>query len=249
MLYLLYRVIEEYNLNNSYYETLDENFKQALNLCENDYSHSELLEFLKSGNIVQKQLSALKLETINSKNEAQILVSNLVGQDGKIREAVSLRLNEFMSNPETLKYFETAENYKIFLAAIIDINGNICRNVIGAISFLKNNDNFCNQFCPELVKLTKSLLDIIEKEDFFEGKYKVNKEVFKLYWCLETIYVFWDKINFSDLKEIILRTKNIQEYTIREKAAKILTRDFSDAELLKAKETLKNDSNYYVRRF
>lgn len=249
MLYLLYRVIEEYNLNNSYYETLDENFKQALNLCENEYSHSELLEFLQSGNIVQKQLSALKLETINSQKEAQILVSNLVGQDGKIREVVSLKLNEFMANPQTLKYFETPENYKIFLAAIIDINGNICRNVIGAISYLKNNDDFCNRFCPELVKLTKDLLDKIEKEDFFEGKYKVNKEVFKLYWCLETIYVFWDKIKFEDLKEIILRTKNIQEYTIREKAAKILTRNFSDPELLKAKEDLKKDSNYYVRRF
>ena len=249
MLYLLYRVIEEYNLNNSYYETLDENFKQALNLCENNYSHSELLEFLQSGNIVQKQLSALKLETINSQNEAQILVSNLVGQDGKIREAVSLRLNEFMSNPKTLVYFETPENYQIFLAAIIDINGNICRNVIGAISHLKDNENFCNQFCQELVILTKDLLGKIEKDDFFEGKYKVNKEVFKLYWCLETIYVFWDKINFEDLKEIILRTKDIQEYTIREKAAKILTRNFSDPELLKAKEALKNDSNYYVRRF
>ncbi len=249
MLYLLYRVIEEYNLNNSYYETLDENFKQALNLCENNYSHSELLEFLQSGNIVQKQLSALKLETINSQNEAQILVSNLVGQDGKIREAVSLRLNEFMSNPKTLVYFETPENYQIFLAAIIDINGNICRNVIGAISHLKDNENFCNQFCQELVILTKDLLGKIEKDDFFEGKYKVNKEVFKLYWCLETIYVFWDKIKFEDLKEIILRTKDIQEYTIREKAAKILTRSFSDPELLKAKEALKNDSNYYVRRF
>ena len=249
MLYLLYRVIEEYNLNNSYYETLDENFKQALNLCENNYSHSELLEFLQSGNIVQKQLSALKLETINSQNEAQILVSNLVGQDGKIREAVSLRLNEFMSNPKTLEYFETPENYQIFLAAIIDINGNICRNVIGAISHLKDNENFCNQFCQELVILTKDLLGKIEKDDFFEGKYKVNKEVFKLYWCLETIYVFWDKIKFEDLKEIILRTKDIQEYTIREKAAKILTRRFSDPELLKAKEALKNDSNYYVRRF
>lgn len=242
-------MIEEYNLNNSYYETLDENFKQALNLCENNYSHSELLEFLQSGNIVQKQLSALKLETINSQNEAQILVSNLVGQDGKIREAVSLRLNEFMSNPKTLVYFETPENYQIFLAAIIDINGNICRNVIGAISHLKNNANFCNQFCQELVILTKDLLGKIEKDDFFEGKYKVNKEVFKLYWCLETIYVFWDKIKFEDLKEIILRTKDIQEYTIREKAAKILTRNFSDPELLKAKEALKNDSNYYVRRF
>lgn len=242
-------MIEEYNLNNSYYETLDENFKQALNLCENNYSHSELLELLQSGNIVQKQLSALKLETINSQNEAQILVSNLVGQDGKIREAVSLRLNEFMSNPKTLGYFETPENYQIFLAAIIDINGNICRNVIGAISHLKNNENFCNQFCQELVILTKDLLGKIEKDDFFEGKYKVNKEVFKLYWCLETIYVFWDKIKFEDLKEIILRTKDIQEYTIREKAAKILTRNFSDPELLKAKEVLKNDSNYYVRRF
>lgn len=249
MLYLLYRVIEEYNLNNSYYETLDENFKQALNLCENNYSHSELLEFLQSGNIVQKQLSALKLETINSQYEAQILVSNLVGQDGKIREAVSLRLNEFMSNPKTLVYFETPENYQIFLAAIIDINGNICRNVIGAISHLKDNENFCNQFCQELVILTKDLLAKIEKDNFFEGKYKVNKEVFKLYWCLETIYVFWDKIKFEDLKEIILRTKDIQEYTIREKAAKILTRNFSDPELLKAKEVLKNDSNYYVRRF
>lgn len=236
-------------MNNSYYETLDENFKQALNLCENNYSHSELLEFLQSGNIVQKQLSALKLKTINSQNEAQILVSNLVGQDGKIREAVSLRLNEFMSNPKTLEYFETPENYQIFLAAIIDINGNICRNVIGAISHLKNNANFCNQFCQELVILTKDLLGKIEKDDFFEGKYKVNKEVFKLYWCLETIYVFWDKIKFEDLKEIILRTKDIQEYTIREKAAKILTRSFSDPELLKAKEALKNDSNYYVRRF
>lgn len=236
-------------MNNSYYETLDENFKQALNLCENNYSHSELLEFLQSGNIVQKQLSALKLETINSQKEAQILVSNLVGQDGKIREAVSLRLNEFMSNPKTLEYFETPENYPIFLAAIIDINGNICRNVIGAISHLKNNENFCNQFCQELVILTKDLLGKIEKDDFFEGKYKVNKEVFKLYWCLETIYVFWDKIKFEDLKEIILRTKDIQEYTIREKAAKILTRNFSDPELLKAKEALKNDSNYYVRRF
>jgi len=236
-------------LNNSYYETLDENFTQALNLYETDYTHSDLLEFLKNGNIVQKQIAALKLETIKSIEDAQILVSNLVGQDGKIREAVSLRLNEFMSTPELLPYFETAQNYKIFLAAIIDINANICRNVICAISNLKNNDTFLNQFCPELVKLSSELLDKIEKFDFQDGKYKVNKEVFKLYWCLETIYEFYDKINFIDLKQIILRAKNIQEYTIREKAAKILSRHFNDEELKLAQIELKNDSNYYVRRY
>ena len=236
-------------MNNSYYETLDENFTQALNLYEADYSHEQLLEFLQSGNIVQKRISALRLETINSIEDAQILVSNLVGQDGKIREAVSLRLNEFMSNPDLISYFQTPENYKIFLAAIIDINANICRNVISAISNLKNNQEFCNLFCKHLVDLSFDLLDKIEKFDFQDGKYKVNKEVFKLYWCLETIYEFWDKVAFDDIKQIILRSKNIEEYTIREKAAKILTRCFDDEDLEKARTELKNDRNYYVRRF
>lgn len=236
-------------MNNSYYKTLDENFTQALNLYESEYSHEELLEFLKNGNIVQKQISALKLETITSSLDAQILVSNLVGQDGKIREAVSLRLNEFMSDTDLIGYFKVANNYNIFLDAIIDINANICRNVISAISNLKNDSEFCKLFCSGLIKLSYELLDKIEKFDFQDGKYKVNKEVFKLYWCLETIYEFYDKVNFEDLKNIIKRSAKVQEYTIREKAAKILTRDFQDKELGLIKFELKNDSNYYVRRF
>ena len=112
-----------------------------------------------------------------------------------------------------------------------------------------NGFEFCNLFCSQLVNLTFNLLDKIEEFNFQEGKYKVNKEVFKLYWCLETIYVFWDKINFRDLKQIILRSKNIQEYTIREKTAKILSRGFEDKDLQLAREELKSDANYYVRRF
>jgi hypothetical protein len=108
-------------LNNSYYETLDENFTQALKLYEEDYTHEELIELLKSGNIVQKQIAALRLEEINSTQDADVLVANLTGQDGKIREAVSLRLNEFMSNPKTLQHFKVSNNYDIFLDAIIDI--------------------------------------------------------------------------------------------------------------------------------
>lgn len=236
-------------MNNSYYETLDENFMQALKLYETDYSHNELIEFLKSGNIVQKQIAALRLDTIKSKEDADILVSNLTGQDGKIREAVSLRLSEFMAKSDLLDYFKNSDNYKVFLDAVIDINANICRNVICAVSNLKQDREFCNIFCSSLVNLTLELLDIIEKFDFQEGKYKVNKEVFKLYWCLETIYEFWDKIEFSALKGIILRAKDIQEYTIREKAAKILSRGFEDEELMQAREQLRDDCNYYVRRF
>ena len=236
-------------MNNSYYKTLDENFEQALNLYESNYSHEQLLDLLKSGNIVQKQISALRLETITSDSDAKILVSNLVGQDGKVREAVSLRLNEFMSDPNLICFFQTPENYNIFLLAIIDINANICRNVISAVSNLKKNDKFCKIFGTNLVKLTLELLDKVEEFNFQDGKYKVNKEVFKLYWCLETIYEFYEKIEFSDLKTIILRSKNINEYTIREKAAKILSRGFTDRDLLLVQSELKNDPNYYVRRF
>lgn len=236
-------------MNNTYYETLDENFMQALILYEQDYSHEQLIEFLKSGNIVQRQISALKLDGIYSNADAEVLLSNLTGQDGKIREAVSMRLNEFMSKPEYLSFFDGVKNYPIFLKAIIDINANICRNVISAITNLKNNNEFCELFCSEIVILTNNLLDIIEKFDFQDGKYKVNKEVFKLYWCLETIYEFYDKINFEDLKQIIVRSKGIQEYTIREKSAKILSRGFEDTDLVRIQKELKNDSNYYVRRF
>lgn len=236
-------------MNNTYYETLDENFTQALNLYENDYTHEELISLLKDGNIVQKQISALRLDGVYSPEEAGILTANLTGQDGKIREVVSLRLNDFLSDSRFVDFFKSASNYDIFLDAVIDINANICRNVISAISNLKSDNVFCTNFCPKLVALTGDLLDKISKFDFQQGKYKVNKEVFKLYWCLETVYVFRNEINFADLKQIILMAKDIEEYTIREKAAKILTGIFCDNELENAKIQLQNDPNYYVRRF
>lgn len=236
-------------MNNSYYDTLDENFMQALNLYEQNYTNEELIKLLQNGNIVQKQIAALRLENINSTDEANVLVENLTGQDGKIREAVSLKLNQFMSDEKCLKYFKTTESYDIFLDAIIDINANICRNVICAISNLKSNKEFCECFCPKLISLTNNLLEKIQQFNFQQGKYKVNKEVFKLYWCLETIYTFYEEINLSEIKPILLQAKDIEEYTIREKTAKILTKNFEDIELQKVKEQLENDSNYYVRRY
>ncbi len=236
-------------MNNSYYETLDENFIQALNLYEQDYSHEQLLEFLKCGNIVQRQIAALRLEKITSEKDSEVLLSNLTGQDGKIREAVSLRLCEFMADEQAVEYFKTTKNYDTFLDAIIDINPNICRNVLSAIVNLKSDETFVKFFGQKLTDLTFELLDEVEKIDFREKKYKTNKAVFKLYWCLETVYDFWDKLDFTELKQIILRSKKIREYTIREKSAKILSREFNDSELDLARKELQADENYYVRRY
>ena len=240
---------QELNLNNTYYETLDENFKEAIKLVESKFSHNELINLLKSGNIPQKQFAALNLDTISSEEEASILLDNLTGQDGKIREAVSMRIAEFMNKPKNLEYFKNLKSYDTFLEAIIDINGNICRNTISAITNLKDNEEFCNYFCPKLIEKTNNLICIIEKFNLQDGKYKVNKEVFKLYWCLETIYHFSQNIELTQLKTILLRTKDIQDYTIREKTAKILSIGFDNKELNSIRKELKQDKNYYVRRF
>lgn len=236
-------------MNNTYYETLDENFNKALELYEQDLAHDELIRFLQTGNIVQKQIAALRLDIINSQKDADALMQNLVGQDGKIREAVSFRLKEFLQQPDLHKFFLKKEFFDIFLDAIIDINGNICRNTISAISNLKSYPDFCGYFCSKLTDLTQKLILKVNEFDFQDGKYKVNKEVFKLYWCLETIYVFTNYIKSDILKKILLQTKNIGEYTIREKTAKILSNIVCDTEMALIKQELKHDKNYYVRRF
>lgn len=236
-------------MNTDSLEVLNQKHKQdfntALNIYENDYSHEDLIKLLENGSIVEKQISALKLDTINSTIEADIFMSNLTGCDGKIREAVSFRLQEFTA--KTPDFF--TKHADKFLDAVIDINGNICRNTISAIKYLKNDNKFCEEFCCKLIEKTDNLADIVSKFDIQDGKYKVNKEIFKLYWYLETIYEFSEFISEIKLARLLAKTKNINEYTIREKTAKILTKNFKNDELLKIREELKQDKNYYVRRF
>lgn len=225
-------------------EKYNTDFNTALNIYENSYSHEYLINLLKSGTVAEKQAAAIKLETLNNFEEAKIFISNLTGCDGKIREAVSFRLPEFLEkNPQFFTDYTG-----IFLDAIIDINGNICRNTIKALEYLKNNTDFTNEFTNKLINKTLNIIEPIKSFDIQEGKYKINKEVFKLYWYLETITEFCQFIPSDKLFQILNETKNIQDYTIREKTAKILSKIDNIEKLLNIKEELKKDSNYYVRR-
>lgn len=225
------------------------NFDRALDLCSRKSSYEELIMLLRSDKVVDKQIAALFLDTIKSSQDAALLVSNLTGQDGKVREVVSCKLKEFMENPKLACFFANPEFADIFFDATLDINGNICRNIISAIKNLKNERVFCEKYVQKLVNTTKSLILKVKEFNLFDGKYKVNKEVFKLYWCLEALYEFIDFVDIVDVKSILSETKLIDEYTIREKTAKILTKNFDDEVLVKIKEELKRDKNYYVRRF
>lgn len=231
-------------MNTGFYENLDTNFEQALEMSEKDFSHDELIKMLEDGNIPQKQIAALKLDSINNNNEAQILVNNLTGCDGKIREAVALRIQQLLSkNPDFAIYFTQAE---IFANASIDINANICRLVIDSVSILKTSKEFSKIYLTTILKFINESFDELDKFIFRDKKYVINKQLFKLYWCLETLKLFTNEIPFNKLFPIIERTSREREYTIREKAAQIVILLESD-KYSSIITRLKNDENYYVR--
>lgn len=231
-------------MNNTITEKYNDDFNTALDIYQNSYPHGYLINLLKNGTVAQKQAAALKLDRINTPDEANIFIQNLTGCDGKIREAVSFRLKEF--TPDNPDFFVGYP--EILLNAIIDINGNICRNTIEAIKSLKNNKIFTNIFCHMLQKKTLDLSETAKTFNLQEGKYKINKEIFKLYWYLETISEFANFIDKQTLLKILTNTKNIQDYTIREKTAKILSTIKNNKDFLNIKNELKDDPNYYVRR-
>lgn len=225
--------------------TLEANFNSAMKMCGVKYDYERLIALLQSKKIVEKQFSVLSLTEIKSENDAEMLVSNLVGQDGKIREAVALKVNEFINNSQFKDFFVNERIYPIFLQAIMDINGNVCRQIVDIVTFDKSLKKY---FCEKLPESIRIILAEIKKIDSQSRQYVISKRNFQLYWCLEALYNIIDVIDFEEIKEILLQSGEFYDYTIREKTAKILTK-IEKMELKELKEKLRNDENYYVRRF
>ena len=55
-------------------------------------------------------------------------------------------------------------------------------------------------------------------------------------------------MDLSLLKRILDETKNVRDYTIREKTAKVLSKLSNKENFSVISAELKNDENYYVRR-
>ena len=232
------------NLNTGFYKDLDTNFQLACNLSEQDFTHSEIIEMLKNGNIPEKQIAALKLEKIENLEDAKILISNLTGCDGKIREAVALKISNLLNAaPSLSKFFFYPE---IFADATIDINGNICRLVLNSIKILKSDKNFTEKYLSKILKFIDEAYKELDNFIFRDKKYVINKQLFKLYWCLEALKLFVEEIDKEKLLYILERASKEKEYTIREKVAQILV-FCDDKRFEQLKKLLEADENYYVR--
>lgn len=222
--------------------SLDENFDFACELSEKEFTHEELLKMLNSGNIAERQIAALKFDKVESEIDALSLMNNLTGCDGKIREAVALRINQLVATePECQSYF----NFPlVFADATIDINANICRLVVDSAKLLKKESDFTHIYVLRILEFTQDAFDELDKFIFRDKKYVINKQLFKLYWCLETLQNFYMDIEKSTLEAILNKGAEQNEYTIREKVAQVVKLSGCFQEL---EEKLKFDENYYVR--
>lgn len=222
--------------------SLDENFDLACELSEKEFTHKELLKMLEVGNIAERQIAALKFDKVENDVDALALMNNLTGCDGKIREAVALRINQLLtSNIEARAFF----NYPlVFADATIDINANICRLVVDSAKLLKADAEFSKIYLERILEFTQQAFEELDKFIFRDKKYVINKQLFKLYWCLETLQNYYMEIDNTKLKQILEQGAAQSEYTIREKVAQIvrLAGGFEDL-----KNKLEQDENYYVR--
>ena len=194
-------------MNKGYEENLDNNFTRALELCSIKFSHEELLCFLKSGNIPEKQFAALELDEVKTQEEAEILISNLTGVDGKIREVTAFKLQEFVrKNPKLYLSFP-----KIFADATIDINANICRMIINLLNNLKSDKRFAQEYTSYIITFMEDALKELDSFNFRDKKYTINKQLFKIYWCLEGINVFFSQIDEEKLVPVLIQCSKISE--------------------------------------
>ncbi len=224
-------------MNTTFDTSFEPNFRDK-------YNKVELLEFLKSGSDKQKHFAVLELDDIQSFEEAKILVSNLVGQDGKIREAVSFKINEFVQNERCSGFFIDESFFQTFLEGIMDINGNVCRNIVN----MNWSSEFKQYLCVNLPKSIRKILANIAELEKDEKQYKISKRNFQLYWSLEALFNCLDNIEIETIKDIFFVCAEFEDYTIREKIAKILS-EIQFLEFDELKKTLAQDENYYVRRF
>ncbi len=218
-------------------------FERAIELSEKDFSHAQLIELLKHDSIVEKQFAILNLDELKSVSDGELLCSNLTGQDGKIREAVSFKLSELFQNETWARLLANDKNFEKMLDGLMDINGNVCRNILEI-----DNKEFLEYLAKNLIKRIKVILEDISKLKIDDKQYVISKRNFQLYWALEGLCKVINLIKPHKLKSILLSCAKMEDYTIKEKTAKIVsvleTKDFE-----KIKTVLKQNANYYVERY
>lgn len=242
--YAIFIFMENYYEIN--YEKNMEMLEQAVKYCEEELEHNDLVSELSKDDDLKKQLCLIELSKVNSQKEADILVNNLTGMSGPIRETASFKILELIKKEEYNKYFQKRDILDTFVKAITDINPSVSRNAVEIIVYVEDSKYLYDSIIRE-IQITLSQMDDIKQT----RSYVANKKNFNLYWNLEALIAISSKVVADDdLLEILSETAHSNDYTIREKTAKA-TMEFikTNKELISVMEILANDENVYVRKY
>ncbi len=219
---------------------------QAMEYCYEDLSHQDLIKELLSDNDLKKQLCIIKIQQLNSQSEADILVSNLTGKSGPIRETISFKILELIKQEAYCKYFQKEEILDTFVKAVTDINPSVSRNTVEIIKYVENAQYLYASLIAEIKKTLNEMQDIQQVRS-----YDTNKKNFNLYWNIEAIISIGSKIQADeDFFLILKQTACSNDYTIREKTAKAAhVLSLQDNRFKVVLNLLSNDSNVYVQKY
>lgn len=220
------------------------------NLVENIYQNNaipyeKMLEFLQGDDFEQKHFAMTFINKLEKNEDIKFFIKNLTGEDTKIRELASFRINDFISEKNSLMSFLDDEP-ETLLCAIDDINPQVCRNICVLLNLSKNKV----YFTKKILEKTSILLEKTKPIKF--KTHKVNKEIFHLYWnffALENL-ITKDLELDTELLKILEQSINYKDYTIRERVAFLVKKleKLGFSEVKKISEQLQKDDNFYVRK-
>ena len=228
------------------YEKNMEMLEQAARYCSEELEHQDLVSELSKDDDLKKQLCLIELSMITSQKEADILVYNLTGKSGPIRETASFRILELIKKTEFKHFFQKRDILDTFVKAITDINPSVSRNAVEIISYVDDVKYLYDSIIRE-IQMTLSRMDDIKQT----RSYVANKKNFNLYWNLEALISLSDKVVAdNELLEILKETACSNDYTIREKTAKAAMEFIkTNQAFICIMEMLANDENIYVRKY
>ena len=221
-------------------EKIVELTEKACNFCEQTFAYEELFKFLECGSDDEKQICILKIPHIKNQKDADMLIFHLTNQHGTVREAAAEKINELMKSDSRV-FFQTSFAKEKFLRAVNDVNPNICRMIIEILPYLQEK----SEFLDALYDITLEVIEEAEKLNVRNRSHLYTKKIFNLYWCLEAVSQIVENTD-KKLKQIVEKTYNSEEYTVREKTAKVIKK-LNTPEFDRYLKSLENDENFYVR--
>ena len=122
---------------------IETDIEKAADFCQKEYTEEEIFDVLKKSSAenqdtdTEKQICILKIDTVSSQNEADILIFHLTNHSALVREACALKVNELMQKGKNAVFFQTTDILNSILKAVNDINPNICRLIIEILPYIR----------------------------------------------------------------------------------------------------------------